>query len=58
MNFALARARGPDHDLWWCLADLESNWLRGRLEEARQAGAVGPGSDAARAISELEEVVK
>lgn len=58
MNFALARARARDHDLWWCLADLESNWLRGRLEEARQAGAVGPGSDAARAISELEEVVK
>ena len=58
MNFALARATARDHDLWWCLADLESNWLRGRLEEARQAGAVGPGSDAARAIAELEEAVR
>ena len=58
MNFALARATARHHDLWWCRADLESNWLRGRLEEARQAGAVGPGSDAARAVAELEEAVR
>jgi CHAT domain len=58
MNFALARATARDHDLWWCRADLESNWLRGRLEEARQAGAVGRGSDAARAVTELEEAVR
>jgi hypothetical protein len=58
MNFALATETARKHGLWWCLADLESNWLRGRLEEARQAGAAGPESDADRALAELEEAVR
>lgn len=59
MKFALAVAAARDHGLWWCLSDLESNWLRGRLEEAWQAGAVeGPESAAARAMAELEEAVQ
>ena len=58
MNFDLARTTARSNRLWWCLADLESNWLRGRIEEARQAGATGPGSDAARALDELEEALR
>jgi len=40
MNFTLAIATARNHDLWWCLADLTSNLLRGRAEEARQACGV------------------
>jgi hypothetical protein len=64
MKFALAVAAARDHGLWWCLSDLESNWLRGRLQEAWQAGAVGgPESAAARAaaaraMAELEEAIR
>jgi len=54
MDFTLATATARSHDLWWCLADLESNWLRGRLEEARQAGADALAADV---LTELEEAV-
>jgi hypothetical protein len=54
MNFALATATARAHGLWWCRSDLESNWLRGRLEEARQAGATTLAADV---LDDLEAAV-
>lgn len=44
-------------DLWWCLPDVRSNFLRGRLEEARLVGDLAA-ERVARAVADLYEAVE
>ncbi|MFE9770907.1 CHAT domain-containing protein [Streptomyces sp. NPDC005931] len=57
MSFEAAREIAARHHLWWCLPDIESNFIRARFEEMKQTyGGVFTENGLADLVEELQDV--